>query len=144
MGEEEGDKGEKGHTHHLSIKEEGVRLEANEETERSGLVSLASFPTPTAFSPSLPQLSLPPAPPPFPVAYTSKDSKVRPRRVGATSRKRPRDGNGGGGGVRGVRWADAALLEEIFPFFMDQPVGRCREGGQAGGRKGKEREMPCS
>ena len=125
MGVEEGDKGEKGHVHHLSIKEEGVRLEANEETERSGLQTLASFPTLTAFSPSLPQLSFPPAPPPFPVAYTSKDTSVRPRRVGATSRKRPRDGNGGGGGGgRGVRWADAALLEEIFPFFVDQPVGR--------------------
>lgn len=116
------EEGKKGHLWSLSRKEEGVRLEANEETERSGLHSLASFPTLAAFSPTLPQLSLPPAPPPFPVAYTSKDTTVRPRRVGKKSRKRPRDGNGGGGGGRGVRWADAALLEEIFPFFTDQPV----------------------
>ena len=124
--EEEGEEeGEEGHVHRLLRKEEGVRLEANEETERSGLHALVSLPPLAAFSPSLPQLSFPPAPPPFPVAYTSKDTTVRPRRVGAsaTSRKRPRGGTGGGGG-RGVRWADAALLEEVFPFFMDRPVGR--------------------
>ncbi|TFJ81920.1 hypothetical protein NSK_006588 [Nannochloropsis salina CCMP1776] len=64
----------------------------------------------------------------LPTAYTSLDKRLRLPRL-TSPQKRPREGKGKDEGprkgkrkVKHVRWADAALLEEVFPFFMDSPV----------------------
>jgi len=83
----------------------------------------------------------------LPTAYTSFDKRLRLPRL-TSPQKRPREGKGKNEGprkgkrkVKHVRWADAALLEEVFPFFMDSPVGKLMGGGGIDGGGKKEREL---